>query len=279
MSKPILLDGATGTAIWSKVDDKKPVWTYNITNPEVVKSVHKEYVEAGAQIIFANTFSINKYANRRNEYSLDEVVEAALKIAKEAVEGTETKIALTMGPLPVLMEPYGDLEEEEVYQAYDEILQAASKIGFDYVVYETFLDLNMMKVAVEAAKKYEKPIICSMTFEKVGKTMFGNSVGQICEELEQLGIDAIGMNCSLGPQQAVGIIEEFSKTTKLPLFFKPNAGLPITSEDGKTEMPYTAADFAREVSPVIPLVSYIGSCCGSDYTYTQEIRKEIEKMK
>jgi 5-methyltetrahydrofolate--homocysteine methyltransferase len=112
-----------------------------------------------------------------------------------------------------------------------------------------------------------------MTFEKNGKTMFGNSVQDTIDTLAPLGIDAIGLNCSLGPDLALPIIREFSEKTDMPLLFKPNAGKPILSADGSTAVAYTAEQFAKDVEPALEFVSYIGGCCGSDAEYIKEIKK------
>ena len=141
---------------------------------------------------------------------------------------------------------------------------------------QTFLDLEMMRIATEVAKKYPVPVFCTMTFEKVGKTMMGNSVEDVVNVLEPLGIDAIGMNCSLGPELAIPVIKEFTKYTKLPLIFKPNAGLPVTNEAGQQVSPYTPEMFVKEVTPALDFVTYIGGCCGTDPTYIAELKKVIK---
>ena len=143
------------------------------------------------------------------------------------------------------------------------------------ILIQTFMDLEMMRVATVEAKKYGLPVMCSMTFEKNGKTMFGNSVEDTIDTLSPLGIEAIGLNCSLGPDLALPIIKEFSEKTDLPLLFKPNAGKPILSADGEAVSPYTAERFAEEVKPALQYVSYIGGCCGSDADYIKEIKKML----
>lgn len=155
--------------------------------------------------------------NRRSsEYSVREVVRAGVKIAKEAVQGTETKVALAAGPLSVLLEPYGDLAAEEAAALYEEQLGAGMEEQPDCIILETFMDLEMMRVAATVAKRYGLPVFCMMTFEKSGKTMMGNSVQDIVDTLEPVGIDGIGMNCSLGPDLALPVIREFLKKPACP---------------------------------------------------------------
>ena len=269
MKNKILLDGSAGTALWAMAEsagvEKKSVWIYNIEHPEFVLELHRRYVEVGCEMIQANTFSVNRVsAARESDYSAEEIVTAAVRLAKQATEGTSVKVYATFGPLPELMQPYGRISEAEVTDIYTELASAAVKAGADAIALETFMDIRMMAVAAKAAKAFGVPVICSMTFEKRHRTMMGDTVQKIVETLEPLGIDGIGMNCSAGPVEALGIIREYSEKTSLPLYYKPNAGL------GEN---YSAQQFAQELAPAIPLVTYVGGCCGCDETYIKEIKK------
>lgn len=281
MKKKItLMDGAVGTTLWGIAEangvKKEPVWKYNVEHPEFVEELTKRYLEAGCEMILANTFGANGPAVKRSSpYTVAEVVSAGVGIAKKVLDGTGVKVVLSLGPLTQLLEPYGDLEEEECAAIYDEMLDAGVGAGADMILIQTFMDLEMMRVATVEAKKYGLPVMCSMTFEKNGKTMFGNSVEDTIDTLSPLGIEAIGLNCSLGPDLALPIIKEFSEKTDLPLLFKPNAGKPILSSDGEAVSPYTAKRFAEEVKPALQYVSYIGGCCGSDAEYIKEIKKML----
>jgi 5-methyltetrahydrofolate--homocysteine methyltransferase len=281
MKKKItLLDGAVGTTLWGIAGEngveKVPVWKYNVEHPEFVVELVKRYVDAGCEIVLANTFGANGPAVKRSsDYTVAEVIEGGVRAAKKALEGTDVKLCLSLGPLMQLLEPYGDMEEEECAAIYDEMLDAGVGAGVDMILIQTFMDLEMMRVATVEAKKYGLPVMCSMTFEKNGKTMFGNSVEDTIDTLSPLGIEAIGLNCSLGPDLALPIIKEFSEKTDLPLLFKPNAGKPILSSDGEAVSPFTAKRFAEEVKPALQYVSYIGGCCGSDAEYIKEIKKML----
>ena len=278
--KITLLDGAVGTTLWGIAEEhgveKVPVWRYNIEHPEFVEELTRRYLDAGCEIILANTFGANGPAVKRSSpYTASEVVASGVRIAKEVLDGTGVKVCLSLGPLTQLLEPYGDMEEEECAAIYDEMLDAGVGAGADMILIQTFMDLEMMRVATVEAKKYGLPVFCSMTFEKSGKTMFGNSVQDTIDTLAPLGIDAIGLNCSLGPDLALPVIREFSEKTDLPLLFKPNAGKPILSKDGSTATAYSAKQFAEDVKPALAFVSYIGGCCGSDAEYIKEIRKML----
>lgn len=280
MGNLILLDGAGGTSLWNMAEErgiaKDPVWKYNVDHPELVKKLAGSYIEAGSQIIYTNTFGANCHAvARSSDYTVEQVVSAGVRIAKEAAAGTGVKVALDVGPLSVLMEPYGDLTEEEVAEIYREQIGSGMKENPDFIVLETFMDLEMLKVAATVAKSYGVPVLCTMTFEARGRTMMGNRVEDIAEELEEIGVDAVGINCSLGPVEALPIIREFAEHTKLPLIFKPNAGKPVLAEDGSMISPYSAKDFAADVTPVLDLVTYLGCCCGSDPDYIRELKNTI----
>ena len=281
----VLLDGAVGTSLWAIAEregvEKVPVWRYNIEHPEFVRELLTEYVRAGSQIILPNTFSANAPVIRRAapQYSVAEVVQSGVKIAKSVTKGTDAKVAMSAGPLAQLMEPWGDLEEDEVDAIYTEQLEAGVKAGADLIMLQTFIDLGMMEVAVRAAKRLGVPVMATMTFEKVGKTMFGNSVRQVCDSLGALGVDAIGMNCSLGPDLALPVIREFAEITDIPLIFKPNAGLPITAADGTAAADYDADTFVREVKPALEFVDYIGGCCGCGPEYIRRLKVCMDEMK
>lgn len=278
----ILLDGAGGTTLWSLAEEKgyakDPVWKYNVEHPELVKQLAELYIDAGSQIIYSNTFGANGPAvARSSNYSVAEVVSAGVRLAKEAALGTGVKVALDIGPLSLMMEPYGDLTEEEAEEIFREQIGAGMAERPDLIVLETFMDLEMLKVAASVAKSYDVPVLCTMTFEARGRTMMGNRVEDIAEELSELGVDGIGLNCSLGPVDALPIIREFAEHTDLPLVFKPNAGKPVLAEDGSVVSPYSATDFAEDVAPVLDLVTYLGGCCGSSPEYIRTLRKTLEQ--
>lgn len=278
--KITLMDGAVGTTLWGIAEaagvKKEPVWKYNIEHPEFVEELTRRYLDAGCEIILANTFGANGPAVKRSSpYTASDVVAAGVKAGKKVLDGTGVKLCLSLGPLMQLLEPYGDMEEDECAEIYREMLDAGVGAGADMILIQTFMDLEMMRVATVEAKKYGLPVMCSMTFEKSGKTMFGNSVQDTIDTLAPLGIQAIGLNCSLGPDLALPIIKEFSEKTDLPLLFKPNAGKPILSEDGSTAVAYTAKQFSEDIKPALEFVSYIGGCCGSDAEYIKEIKKLI----
>lgn len=265
----ILLDGSAGTALWQMAEaegaEKLPVWRYNIEKPHLVLELHRRYIEAGSKYIQTNTFSANVPAvEREGRYSAEEVIAAAVELARQATEGTDVKFYLSFGPLSALLSPYGKLTEAECREIYGRMLRAGAEAGAELVALETFMDLRMLRIAADCAREAGLKFIASMTFEKRRRTMMGDTIEKICASMEEAGAMAVGMNCSYGPVKAYEIIKSFSENTRLPLYYKPNAGMG----EG-----YDAQQFAREVEPALELVSFVGGCCGCDESYIKELGK------
>lgn len=270
----VLLDGAVGTSLWEKAEDKVPVWRYNIENPRIVTELALEYADAGAQIILANTFGANRLAVKRTDYSVQQIVSTGVGLTRDAV-GSRAKVALAVGPLPVLLEPYGDLTEEEAFELFDEQISSGIPEKPDVIVLQTFMDADMMRIAAEAAAKHGLPIFSMMTFTEVGKTIMGHSVERYVDTMKDLPIAAIGVNCSLGPEKAVPIIASFRQYTDLPLIFKPNAGKPIL-QDGEEKVQFDVDTFVADSLPALEYgVKYIGGCCGANASYVRALGKKI----
>lgn len=279
----VLLDGAVGTTLWALADargiKRVPVWKYNLEQPDMVLKLHEGYIEAGSQMILTNTFGANRQmVNKASDYDPEEVVRAGVRLAKQAAFGKDVQVLCACGPLLDFMDPYGDLEEEEVEDIYELLIGTAVKEGVDGVMVQTFMDLDTMCVACRVAKNHNLPLYATMTFEKSGKTMMGHSVQKVCAALEEAGADAVGMNCSLGPEMAMPIIREFKAHTKLPLVFKPNAGMPMTAA-GSDAGAYSAEMFLSEVRPALEFVDYIGGCCNSDFAYIRLLKQAIDEKR
>ena len=282
MKKPILMDGAVGTTLWQMAEkrgiEKVPVWRYNVEQPEMVKELHKEYIEAGAQMILVNSFGANEETVARySSLSPDKVIQAGTRLAVEAARGTGAKVSLSIGPLSQMMEPWGDLTPEEVQRVLGRQIRAGMEEGPDSILIQTFIDLDMMKAAVDVALPFGVPVFCAMTFTPVGKTIMGNSVEDMMEALTPMGIAGIGMNCSLGPAESLPVLRRIAENTSLPILFKPNAGKPISAPDGTSAAEYTPEDFVREIAPALDLADYIGGCCGSNVAYIRLLKEEMDK--
>ena len=280
MPKEIIrIDGPNGTPLWEKADaagvKREPVWKYSIEHPEFVEELDREYLAAGSRMILANTFAANRpNVERSSSYTVPEVVTASVKLTKRVLEGTGVKTGLAVGPLSQLLEPYGDLTEEDCRDLYEEIIGAGMDAGAEYIYVQTFLDLAMMKIAAGEALRYRVPVFCSLTFEKHGRTMMGNSVDDFIREIEPLGPAGLGMNCSLGPDMCLPILKELHGKTELPLMYKPNAGLPVSAGGGGTFM--SPEEYAKGIAPALPYVKYVGGCCGAGPAYIRGLRKLLE---
>lgn len=259
----IILDGATGTqyqAAGLKLGQRPE--TLCFTNPELVKSVHRRYINAGSHLIYANTFQANGHKLAGTGYEVAPVVKEAVKLAKEAAAESGALVALDVGPIGELLEPLGSLRFDAAYELYQEMLIAGEEAGADLVVFETFTDLYDVKAAVLAAKENTSlPIMVTMTFEQNHRTFTGTTVPSFAMTMEGLGVDAVGINCSLGPKEIYPMMEEMAQWTSLPIVVKPNAGLPDPATNLYT---ITPEEFAADLIPFTQLgVRIMGGCCGT----------------
>ena len=276
MSKLVLLDGASGTCLWAKARKQVPVWQYNVEEPNIVVELHREYVEAGSRIVLSNTFGANALSVQGTGYQVEPVVAAGVALAREAV-GDRAKVALDVGPLTQLLEPCGDLTEAAAYEIFDQQLSAGAAEKPDLIMLETFMDIELLKIAAKAAARHGLPIFCSMSFEASGRTIMGNSVRDMVEGLRDLPVAAVGLNCSLGPHDAAPLMKEFRACTDLPLIFKPNAGKPVTV-NGHTEMQFDVDTYIADTLPALDCgVTYLGGCCGTDPSYIRAMRLAVDK--
>lgn len=273
----VLLDGAVGTSLWEKAEDKVPVWRYNVEKPEIVSELIKEYYDAGSKIILANTFSANGSSVAESGYTVEQIVSSAMDIAHDALDGTDAKIALSVGPLTGLLKPFGNISDAEAEEIFTEQIEVGVKGKPDVIFLQTFMDLKMMQIAAKIARKHDIPLFCSFSFVKSApgkgaRTMMGNSIDKILEGLKEFKPDAVGMNCSVGPELALPVIQEFSEKTEIPLIFKPNAGKPTLEGGSQFDFEVFAEDIAKAAN--IPGVKYIGGCCGSNPKYIQALREK-----
>lgn len=273
----VFLDGGMGTMLQARgLKPGASPEAMSIEAPDVLVGVHLEYLKAGADIIYTNTFGANRYKLTECGYSVDEAISAAVKNVRKAIElsGKDALAALDIGPIGQLLEPTGSLTFDEAYDIFKEQIEAGVRAGVDLVVFETMSDLYELKAAVLAAKENsELHIICTMTFEENMRTFTGCSVPSMALTLEGLGVQAVGVNCSLGPDELYSVMEELSRWTTLPLIFKPNAGLPDPVTNKYNVSP---EEFAESMVKTVPLgVKIFGGCCGTTPDY---IRATVNKL-
>ena len=271
----LFLDGAMGTELQAaglKLGERPELLCF--TAPETVAAIHRRYIAAGSQVIYANTFQANGHKLEGTGYTPAQVVTRALEVARDAAAGTDTLVAFDCGPIGALLEPLGTLRFDDAYNLYREMVAAAQAAGADLIVFETFTDLYDMKAAVLAAKEHTSlPILCTMSFEENRRTFTGCTVPAMALTLEGLGVDALGFNCSLGPAELLSLAQELVQWTSLPVVVKPNAGLPDPATNQYT---ITPAEFARQLVPFTQLgVRILGGCCGTSPEFIQALREEL----
>ena len=273
--KLIFFDGAMGTMLqeagWG---DGTPPEVCNLLRPELVEAVHNSYVKAGADIITANTFGANALKLQPLGYSVEEVIKAGVTLAKKSAG--KRSVALDVGPLGQLMAPMGALTFKDANSHFVRQMKAGRDAGADLILIETMSDLYEAKAAVLAAKEYtDLPIICSLTFQENGRTLMGNDPLTVVTVLEALGVDAIGVNCSLGPKELMPVIQQLAKYTHVPLLVQANAGLPELAH-GKVTYPMTRDSFADSGEEMVQMgIKMLGGCCGTDPSFIKELRNRL----
>lgn len=269
----VLLDGAMGTMLQASGLKLGGIpEELNFTNPELIEEIHRKYISAGAMAVYANTFGANRHKLHDSKYSVTETVQKGIEIARKACVGTDALVALDVGSLGVMLRPTGDLPADEAYDMFKEIMLAGKDA--DFVVLETMTDLMEIKTALLAAKENtDLPVVCTMTFEKNLRTFTGCTVASMALTLGGMGADVIGMNCSLGPDEAMPIVDELLKWSEIPVLIRPNAGLP----DPKTnEYNITPSEYADIMARIADKgVKLLGGCCGTNPEFISEVAKRL----
>lgn len=264
-SNTVLLDGGMGTMLQAsglKLGAKPE--ELNITNPELIESIHAKYAAAGSRIVNANTFGASAHKLAGSAYSLEEIIAAGIANCKRACAPYGALTALDVGPLGELLEPSGTLAFEDAVSEYARIVRAGAAAGADLIFFETFTDLYELKAALLAAKENSTlPILASMSFEAGGRTFTGCTVESFGVTARGLGANALGINCSLGPKEIFPMAKRLAEAVPgdFPVFVKPNAGLPRADGSGYDITPQL---FAMEMKPYRDLHLFAaGGCCGT----------------
>lgn len=275
----VMLDGAMGTMLQADGMELGGLpELLCITDPQRITAVHRKYIEAGAQIVYTNTFGANRHKLASSGRSVSEVITAAVQCAKKACEGTDALVALDIGPIGQLLEPSGSLTFEEAWDIFAEMVRAGEEAGADIAVCETMTDLSEVRAAVLAVKENSSlPVMATMSFEQNMRTFTGCSVQSMALTLQGIGADAIGMNCSLGPRELYGIVDELAKYVSVPIVIKPNAGLPDPETNTYDVTPSEYGEHIRKFA--LKGVKLIGGCCGTTPEYISEAKKAIESLK
>ncbi len=272
----VFLDGALGTMLQAKgMKTGETPEILNFTKPEWIEEIHSAYANAGSRIVCANTFGANRYKLAGTGKTPAEVIPAAIANVRKAV-GENVLVALDIGPIGQLLEPTGTLTFEEAYDIFREEIVAGKDA--DVIFFETMTDLYELKAAVLAAKENsDLPVLCSMTFEQNMRTFTGCAVSSMVLTMEGLGVDAIGVNCSLGPRELEPVVAEFSKWTTLPIIVKANAGLP---DPVTNTYDITPEEFAESYLNLVKYgVKLVGGCCGTTPAFIKALNEKLNGVK
>ena len=276
----ILLDGATGSNLRKAgmpVGISSEQWV--LEHPQVLQDLQRAYVDAGSQIVYAPTFAANRIS-MRNFNLQDRIVELntrLVKISKDAV-GNRALVAGDLTTTGQLMEPRGPLTYEELYQAYQEQIRALADAGADLLVAETMLSVDETVVALDAAQSVcDLPMMCSLTLEADGSAMYGGNAVEAVMTLQEMGAAAVGLNCSVGPDQLESVVTNMKKVAQVPIIAKPNAGMPVIDEKGEAHYSMDAETFAAYTRKLVAAgAGLVGGCCGTTPEYIRQLKKILQ---
>lgn len=267
------LDGGFGTMVQAAgLPPGKDPTDWNVENPDAVAAVHRAYVEAGADIVLANTFGANRL-KYHGPHDLAALISSAVAIARQ---GAGVKVALDIGPTGRLLKPAGDLDFDEAFGAFSEMVRAGAAAGADLVFVETMGDARELKAAVLAAKLNSSlPVVATVALDESGKLLTGASVECVAALLESLGVDAYGFNCGLGPDRMLPFVERLARVSTKPIVVKPNAGMPKLV-DGKTVFTVGPEEFAATVVKLAEAgATVVGGCCGTTPAHIAAVHESL----
>ncbi len=268
--RPIILDGATGSNLM-KAGMPRGVCTeqWICENPKPLQELQRAYEKAGSQVVYAPTFSANRISlkNYGLENQVAELNKALIEISRTAV-GSQVLVAGDLTTAGKQEIPY-----EELLEAYREQIVVQTQEGVDLLVAETMLGVTeCMAVLDAAASVCNLPVMCTLTVESDGSLFFGGNIYEAVETLEEMGADAVGINCSTGPDQLLSVVENMRKRVSIPLIVKPNAGMPIINEQGQPVYSMGAQEFADCMKRLVQAgADIIGGCCGTTPEYIEKL--------
>lgn len=278
----VLLDGATGSELRKRgmpVGVSTELWA--LEHPEAVLELQRAYVDAGSDIIYAPTFSANRMSLEMHGIAdrLKEINAGLVKLSKEAAGGrafVAGDITTTGKPL----EPIGTLSYQALLDVYREQIEILAEAGADLLVAETMLGLDETVCAVEAAKSVcDLPIMCTLTMEADGHLLFGGTAVEAVETLQAMGASAVGLNCSVGPDQLESVVASIKQVAQVPVIAKPNAGLPVMDDKGMAHYNMSPAAFAAAMSRLIAAgAAIVGGCCGTSPEYIRALREVVDAL-
>jgi len=278
----LIFDGGMGSMLIDQgLQGGEAPELWNLTHPDRIQNIHQAYFDAGADIISANTFgaSASKLAQMGVTQSMQDINRAGVRLARQ-VSSKGQYVAADFGSLGGMLAPNGSLSESDAIAEFAQQAAILDDEGIDLFIMETVFDLNFAICAIEAIKSVsEKPIICSMTFQKTPKgffTIFGNSPEQSMQKLVETGARAVGANCSLGSSGMVDLADKIRKSVDVPIVIQPNAGMPERTQEGDVFYPENETEFADNMKKIRELgIEMIGGCCGTTPAYIRRIKETL----
>lgn len=275
----LLLDGATGSNLMAAGMPRgvcTETWVLN--HKEILQKLQKAYIDAGSRIIYAPTFGANRI-NLKLHHLEDKIKEMnyeLVAIAKESANG-QAFIAGDITTTGKMMAPSGDLTYEEAFEVYEEQISFLRDAGVDMIIAETMINIEETLAAADAASQVcELPILCTMTVEADGSIFSGGNAVEAALALESAGASAVGINCSVGPDQLVSVVRNIKEAVSIPVIAKPNAGMPVIDDKGNAVYSMGAAEFAKHMKVLVENgASIIGGCCGTTPEYIKAVAQEL----
>ncbi len=275
----LLLDGATGSNLM-RAGMPRGICTeqWILEHPDVIFQLQRDYVEAGSQVVYAPTFSVNRFSLEGFGLAdqIQDMILRLVRISQDAVEGR----ALVAGDITTtgqMLEPAGPMTYEKLLDIYREQIQLLAAVGVDLLVAETLLSVDeAMAILDAAADVCDLPVMCTLTLEADGTALYGGSALEMVETLQEMGAAAVGVNCSVGPDQLEAVVSTMCSVAKVPIIAKPNAGMPVISPQGEAVYPMSSDDFARHIGVLVQAgARIIGGCCGT----TPEFIRKLAQLK
>lgn len=275
----VLLDGATGSNFRKAgmpVGVCSELWA--LEHPEIVLQLQRAYVEAGSRIIYAPTFSANRISLSMHglQDRLRELNTELLALSQEAA-GDKAYVAGDVTTTGKMLEPRGEITYQELYDVYKEQIQVLADGGADLIVAETMLDVEETLVVLDAAQAVcDLPVMCSLTLEADGSALYGGNAVEMVESLQEMGAAAVGLNCSVGPDQLEAVVSSMRRVAKVPVLVKPNAGMPEIDDKGVAHYSMSPERFADSMKRLVECgAQIVGGCCGTDPEYIRLLAKEL----
>lgn len=280
----LYFDGGTGTLLQSyglTADEKSDTWS--ITHPDIIINLHKAYLTAGADILKANTFCSNCLNHPKTDlYQPEELIQTAISNARQAIEqtpgNTKRYIALDIGPTGQMIEPYGDLEPDEAYEAFAQMVRIGTQAGCDLILIETMIFSNEALLAVKAATDHsDLPVFATFSLDLHGRLISGENVAFIANMAKEYHLSAVGMNCGFGPDKLKPFAKALLDNTNIPVIVNPNAGLPVVL-DNSTSYSMNAEHFSDIMVEMADMgVKVLGGCCGTTPEYIRMTKNKINR--